>query len=136
MRAVHAVTKYNVYLSKRVLCKVQNGGLRGCAGRRELPHGHGEEQVHTSCTGQQENRAAGSQVSHQGRSPPPIRRETSYHHRSPTHRSPHPPCRVYIIHLLCISPTLGVDAATPSPNWPYPVFCRQCAAKCAPNAMA
>jgi hypothetical protein len=56
-------------LSERVWCKLQNGGLRGSTGRCQLSYGHGEEQVHTSCSGQQEDSAARPQVSHQGRSP-------------------------------------------------------------------
>lgn len=40
----------------------QNGGPGGGAGRRQLPYGHGEEQVHAGGEGEQEDRAAGSEV--------------------------------------------------------------------------
>lgn len=40
----------------------QNGGPRGSSRRRELPHGHGKEQVHTGCKSQQENHTPGSKV--------------------------------------------------------------------------
>lgn len=41
----------------------QYGGLGGRAGRCQLSDGHGEEQVHASCEGEQENRPARPQVS-------------------------------------------------------------------------